>query len=68
MKAAVEFANQQWNSISDGVTDGALKNRFSAALQQMGTAIARQSLAEATSGVKAELDLVDKLENYFSQK
>jgi hypothetical protein len=68
MKVAVEFANRQWDSISDRVTDRALKNKFSTALQQMDAAIDRNSVAEATSGVKAELDLVDKLERYFSRK
>jgi hypothetical protein len=68
MKAAMEFANRQWDSISDRITDPALKTKFSATLQQMETAIAGKAVAEAPTGVKTELDLVDKLERYFSQK
>jgi hypothetical protein len=68
MKAAMEFANRQWDSISDRIADSALKTKFSATLQQMETAIVRKAVVEATIGVKTELDLVDKLERYFSQK
>jgi hypothetical protein len=68
MRAAIEFANRQWESISDRITDPALKSKFSATLQQMETAIARKAAAEAKSGVKTELDLVDKLERYFNRK
>jgi hypothetical protein len=68
MRAAIEFANQQWESISDRITDPALKSKFSATLHQMETAIARKAAAEAKSGVKTELDLVDKLERYFNKK
>jgi hypothetical protein len=66
MQAAIEFANRQWDSISDRITDPGLKSKFSATLQRMETAIARKAAAEAKTGVKTELDLVDKLERYFN--
>jgi hypothetical protein len=68
MQSAVEFAQEQWNSISGQVSQPSLQQGFISALVQMGEAVKRQSARAAARSVKNEQDLVDKLETYFNQK
>ena len=68
MQSAVQFAQEQWNSISGQIADTSLRNNFAAALDRMSNAVAGASAAAAGSADKTELDLVDKLESYFNQK
>ena len=67
MQAATDFGRQQWASISGQVTDVKLKNKFDAALQRMAAATSSKSAAGARSAIRAELNLVDKLEAYFNR-
>lgn len=67
MKSAAEFAAEQWNAISDRVSDPALARQVEAVLQQMDTAVARKSVVQASTATKRAFDLVDKLEAYFSR-
>lgn len=65
--AALDFADTQWNQISDRVTDPAVRNRFSSALIGMRSALAARDLAGAKQAGVRELDLVDELETWFSR-
>lgn len=67
MQSAVEFAREQWGSISGQVSQASLQKSFSSALMRMEQAVASKSSKAAASAVKDELDLVDKLEVYFSK-
>jgi len=64
---ALDYADSQWNQISDRVTDTAVRNRFSGALTGMRTALAAHDLAGAKQAGLRELDLVDELETWFSR-
>jgi hypothetical protein len=68
MQNAVEFAQEQWRSISGQVSRASLQKSFSSALTRMGQAVANKSAKAAASAVKDEQDLVDKLEVYFRKK
>ena len=68
MQSAVQFAQEQWNSISGQISDTSLRNNFAAALDRMSKAVAGTSAEAAGNAGKAELDLVDKLESYFNHK
>lgn len=65
---AVDFAGQQWAEISSRVADATLRDDFSKALSAMRKAAGERNLDDAHRAVTGELDLVDKLEQFFSQK
>jgi hypothetical protein len=66
MEKVLEYANGQWSSISNRITDEGLVTRFGAALGEMERAVIEKNVAKAEAAVKLELDLVDRLERYFS--
>ena len=67
MKTAVEYAKEQWKSISGRVTDTGLRNEFDAAIREMDRAVANKSHEDATRAVASELQLVDRLERHFAR-
>lgn len=64
---AVGFAQQQWSSIADRVTDVALKSDFAKSVADMDSAVKAKDAQAATTASTHELDLVDKLESFFSK-
>jgi hypothetical protein len=68
MQTAVEFAQEQWRSISGQILQASLQKSFNSALTRMEQAVEKKSAKAAASAVKDEQDLVDKLEVYFSKK
>ncbi|MXP30025.1 hypothetical protein GRI58_14540 [Porphyrobacter algicida] len=65
---AVMFAEQKWASISDRVTDTTLKSEFSKSLEDMKSAQKASDVKAAKAASTKELDLVDKLESFFSKQ
>lgn len=63
--ASLAFAKSKWSSLSPKVTDAALAQEFSAALSKLESAAQARDVAAAKKAATSELDLVDKLENYF---
>lgn len=64
--AALDFADEQWASIENEVSDAALRSEFSASLADMRAAVVVQSKSQAHTAALRELDLVDKLEEAFA--
>jgi hypothetical protein len=67
MKAAVDFASETWSAIVARVSDDGLKAKVEQALARMKRAVEQRSAKAARDAAAAELNLVDKLENHFSQ-
>ena len=65
---AIMFAEQKWASISDRVTDTTLKSEFSKSLDDMKSAQKASDVKAAKAASTKELDLVDKLESFFSKQ
>lgn len=65
MAEAVSFARTQWSVVQARLSPG-LVTDFETALTDMEKAIKTQNPALAQTSATAELDLVDKLEGYFS--
>lgn len=65
--SAETFAEVQWSGIADKVTDTGLKSDFARALADMKDAAKSKNTVAAKSVVIRELDLVDKLEQYFAK-
>lgn len=65
MTSAVVVADDNWRRLSPQVTDPALRAKVEGALGVMGSAAKTQDAKSAASAVKNELDLVDKLEEFF---
>lgn len=65
---AVSFAEKQWSMLSGKVTDSNLKGDFGEAVAEMRAAISTKDAGAAKRAVTRELDLVDKLEVFFSKK
>lgn len=67
-KDAVSFAEKQWSMLGGKVTDSNLKGDFGQAVAEMRAAISAKDAGAAKRAVTKELDLVDKLEGFFSKK
>ena len=67
MATAVSFAAQQWSGIEARVTDTALKADFVKSIDGMNKAVEARDAKAAKSSSTHELDLVDKLEGFFSK-
>ena len=67
MAQAVAFAQGQWNSIASRVTDTALKADFDKSVADMTASVKAKDATGATASSTHELDLVDKLESFFSK-
>ena len=67
MAQAVAFAQGQWNSIASRVTDTALKAEFDKSVADMTASVKAKNAKGATASSTHELDLVDKLEGFFSK-
>jgi hypothetical protein len=68
MQAAASYAHRQWSSISDRITDPALRERVEAAVTDMELGAEKQNAFEARRSVTATLELVDELEGYFTKQ
>lgn len=66
MVKAAAFGRKRWTLIAPKVRDQAIAAPFEAALRDMERAAAGRDAALAASAATAELDLVDKLEAYFT--
>ena len=66
--AAVDFADTQWAAVSPKIGDTALRSQMSASIVDMRKAVQAKDEALAKSASTTELDLVDKLEAYFTTK
>ena len=64
---AVAFAEQQWAGISAKISDPALKSDFANSIARMKEATGAKDLKKAKVASTHELDLVDKLEEYFAK-
>ena len=67
MKEAAMYAHEQWNSISDKITDTTLRERVDAAVTDMEVGADLQNTFKARRSVTAEQELVDELEGYFAK-
>lgn len=68
MASAVQYANEHWASVALSVRDEALSSRFQTALNEMKQAQQTRDVERARSSATTELDLVDELEQYFSNQ
>jgi hypothetical protein len=68
MTEAAAYAHEQWSSISDEITDPALRERVDAAVTDMGLGAEEQNTFKARRSVTAALELVDELEGYFTNR
>lgn len=68
MAKAAAFGRERWTAIKPKVRDQAVAAPFEAALRNMERAAAGRDPALAASAATAELDLVDKLEEYFAAR
>lgn len=64
--AAVNFAEMQWSLVRPKVTDAALRDQMEKSIATMRKAIEAKDAILAKSSSTTELDLVDKLEEYFA--
>lgn len=67
MKEAMIFARTQWVLVAPRLGEDPLAAQFEEALVKMEKAVANKDRAIAQSSATEELDLVDKLEAYFSR-
>lgn len=67
-EAAVDFADTQWAALSPKIADVSLRDQMSNAIADMRKAAQAKDPALAKSVSTTELDLVDKLEAYFTAK
>ena len=66
MAEAVSFARKTWVTFAPTVKSSPLAMEFEKAISNMDTAVVTKSKQRASSSVKTELDLVDRLEKFFS--
>ncbi len=66
MANAVSFANEKWTELLPKVNSIHLAKAVGAALSNMAAAVAQRSEPLASSSARAELELVDQLEQFFS--
>ncbi|MBC7731988.1 MAG: hypothetical protein H7306_08830 [Bacteriovorax sp.] len=67
MARAASFARATWKAVAPRVKTSPVATRFEKALTDMENAAVQRSKSLAASSVKAELELVDQLENFFSR-
>ncbi|MGV9006853.1 MAG: hypothetical protein ACOH1H_08970 [Brevundimonas sp.] len=63
---AADYAAARWTEIEPRIADTGLKGRFGASIVGLKTAIHARDGVDAGRRAKAELDLVDELETYFT--
>ena len=68
MRQALDFANEQWRTLSPRISDEHLKTTFSANLAEMQASLGAADVVQARRAVSRELDGVDQLERFFSQR
>ncbi|MDQ6892298.1 MAG: hypothetical protein M3167_06420 [Acidobacteriota bacterium] len=66
MARAVSFAHETWGALSPRAKASPVAVRFEKAVTNMDKAVAQRNKSLAAASVKAELDLVDQLEAFFS--
>ncbi len=66
MAEAVSFAHENWAKILPRAKSSPVATAFEKSIADMDKAVTQRNTAMAASSVKAELDLVDQLEKYFS--
>lgn len=65
---ALDFADRQWAGLNTQITDTNLRDDFTGALAAMRSAAAAKDTARARKAATCELDLVDRLEQFFTAK
>jgi hypothetical protein len=65
--SALDFADTQWQQISEKVADQILREKMALALADMRSAIQSKDAKAAMAASTRELDLVDGLEHYFAR-
>jgi hypothetical protein len=68
MAKAVYFARENWAKLLPEVKSSGLETTIEKTLLDMENAVVQKRKSLAASSVKAELDLVDQLENFFSSQ
>lgn len=68
VEAALSVAEQQWSGIETKITYLGLRESFAAELDHIRKAAEERNASEAKEAVRTELDQVDLLEQYFSQR
>lgn len=68
MTQAINFAREQWATISPQVTDSAIRSRMDKALTDMAGAASRRDAKAGSAAAQRELALVDDLEKFFSER
>ena len=66
MAQAVSFAHENWNKLLPRTTPFPVAKEFEKAITDMDNAVIPKIGPLAASSVKIELDLVDRLEKFFS--
>jgi len=64
--AAVDFADQHWATLAPKISDTSLRSEMSRSVADMRKAVEAKNEPLAKSASTTELDLVDKLEAYFT--
>lgn len=67
-EAAVDFADSQWATLRQRISDASLRDQMSSSIADMRKAVEVKDAGLAKSSSTLELDLVDKLEGYFEAK
>jgi hypothetical protein len=68
MREAVAIADLHWAAIAPSVSDLALRDRFAGEVAALHAAIQARDVTAARRAATAELDDVDRLEQYFSAR
>lgn len=68
MREAAAIADLHWTAVAPSIFDLALKERFEGEITALHAAILAQDVAAARRAATAELDDVDRLEQYFSDR
>jgi hypothetical protein len=68
MREAAAIADLHWAAIAPYISDPALRERFAGEVTALHAAIQAQDVAAARRAATAELDDVDRLEQYFSAR
>lgn len=68
MRAAGAVADLHWAAVAPSISDASLKERFATEVAALHAALQAQDVAAARRAATAELDDVDRLEQYFSDR
>lgn len=68
MRAAGAIADLHWAAVAPSISDASLKERFATEVAALHAAVQAQDVAAARRAATAELDDVDRLEQYFSDR